>query len=379
MRPGTISVCHVASGDRWAGAEVQIAALTKALARRGQFDLSAILLNEGRLAQEIRSCGILVKIIPESARSFLGVLREAKAFLREKVVQVLHSHRYKENILAGLLARQCNVPVLVRTQHGLPEPFRGVRDVRQRFLQRLDLFVARRATDCVISVSEEMRCELALLIPDRKIRVIPNGIDLEFVRSEFSPQQAKRRLGIPEEARVVGVASRLDPIKRLDLFLAAARETARHLPGARFVIAGEGGEEAGLRRQARELGLEAEVSFLGHRNDVYDVIRSFDVLVLCSDHEGLPTVLLEALQLGVPVVARRVGGIGEVIENQRTGVLLDSADPSALAEACLRLLSDENLRQRLLEAGSLLVAERYDSRKAAAEVAELYRSLCEAR
>ena len=374
-----IAVCHVASGDRWAGAEVQIATLLKTLVRRGEFELSAILLNEGRLAQEVRNCGIPVAVIPETRRTIFGILREAKRFLSGKAVKVLHSHRYKENLLAALLARQCNVPVLVRTQHGLPEPFRGFRNLKQQLLQRLDMFVARRATDGVIGVSEEMRRRLMPLIPEGKIYVIPNSIDLDCVDSELSPEQAKSRLGIPAGAPVIGAAGRLDPIKRLDLFLAAAQEIARQLPEARFVIGGEGAEEAKLRRLASDIGLAAQALFLGHRNDVYDVLRSFDILVLCSDHEGLPTVLLEALQLGVPVVARRVGGIGEVIEDRGTGLLVDSADASALAEACVLLLRDAELRQRLREAGSLRVSEQYDSSKAAAAVAALYGSLCEAR
>ncbi|MBZ5561099.1 MAG: GT4 family glycosyltransferase PelF [Acidobacteriia bacterium] len=376
LKPARISVCHVASGDRWAGAEVQVATLLKALAARKEFKLSAILLNAGRLAAEIEGCGIPVGIIPESRTGFLSILRQAERIVEGQGLQILHSHRYKENLLAAWLARKCGVPVLVRTQHGLPEPFHGFRNIKQRFLQRLDTFVARRATDCVISVSEEMRRRLTQEIPQEKVRTIPNSISLECVRSEFSAQEAKRQLGIPEDAPVIGIVGRLDRIKRVDLFLAAGREIVRQLPPTRFVIAGEGREEVELRKLARDLGLENQALFLGHRDNIHDVLRSFDILVLCSDHEGLPTVLLEALHLGVPVIARRVGGIGEVIENRRTGVLLDSDRASALAEACLQLLRDNDLRRNLQVAGRLRVSEQYDSGKAAANIAALYHSLC---
>ncbi len=376
LKPARISVCHVASGDRWAGAEVQVATLLKALAARQEFNLSAILLNAGRLASEIEGCGIPVALIPESQTGFLSIRKHAERFLAGRSVQILHSHRYKENLLAAWLARKCGIPVLVRTQHGLPEPFHGYRNLKHRFLHRLDTFVARRATDCVISVSEELRSRLIRDLPSDKISTIPNSVSLGGVRSPLSPEEAKRRLGIPEGAAVVGIVGRLEPIKRIDLFLAAGREIARQLPATRFVIAGEGSENARLRKLAHDLNIADHVFFLGHRDDIYDVLRSFDILVICSDHEGLPTVLLEALHLGVPVVARRVGGIGEVIEDRQTGMLLDSNQPSALAQACLQLLRDNDLRRVLQAAGRVRVREQYDSGEAAAKVAALYRSLC---
>ena len=372
-----LSVCHVASGDRWAGAEVQIASLLKLLAREERLQLSAVLLNPGRLAEAIESHGIPVRVIPEREHNFLGIVRAASSFLKDRRVQILHSHRYKENLLATLLARRCRVPYMVRTQHGLPEPLQGYRALKQGFVQTLDRFVARHATDRIISVSAEMTRHLTRHLNPQKIVTIPNGIDLEGVRSRLTAEEAKARLGIAPGCQVIGTAGRLEPVKRLDMFIGAAAEVAARRPDTRFVIVGEGREDARLKALAQELGIESQVLFLGHRDDTYDVLRAFDILVLSSDHEGLPMVLLEALCLGVVVVARAVGGIPEVIQSGVNGILVDSGDPRSLADACVQVLADRARSQRLVEAGIKSVTGGYAAVMAADQVTRLYFSLLE--
>ena len=208
---------------------------------------------------------------------------------------------------------------------------------------------------------------------------IYNGIDTSQVHTTLTKAEAKRRLAIPESYSVLGVAARLEPIKRLDIFLAAADQIATRLPHTRFVVAGEGSEEGRLRELARTSQLQGRVLFLGHRSDIYDVLRSFDVFVLCSDHEGMPMALLEALWLGVPVVARRVGGIPELIEDGVTGTLVESAEVAALAKACLEILADQERRKLVTLAGTNLVKEKFDAACTAEEVLKLYLSLCGAK
>lgn len=300
-----IVVCHIASGDLWAGAEAQITTTLRNLSHQEQLRLSAIVLNPGRLAEEIQRCGIETKVIPENQASFLQVLSDSASFLKGREVNILHSHRYKENLLAALLAWKCRIPFVVRTQHGLPEPLLGLRRSKQRCIQWIDRIVARYATDRVISVSSEMSLHLSSQMNSQKIVVIPNAVDPAVVHSNLNIAEAKNRLGIPETCRVIGAAGRLEPIKRLDIFLNAAKLISAERPDTKYVIAGEGREEARLRTLTRSLGLCDSVLFLGHRSDIYDVLRALDILVLCSDHEGLPVVLLESLCIGVVVVAQR--------------------------------------------------------------------------
>ena len=371
----TLRVCHIASGDRWAGAEVQLSALLNGLHQLPSLELSAIFLNEGRPAAEARQLGIDVCVLDEGTHSFFQILAEATRFLAGKRISVLHSHRYKENLLAAMLARRCRVAVHVSSQHGAPEPFKGWSGLKQGAIRALDRQVAIRATDRIISVSEELREQLIHSIPPEKVVTIHNGIDEKKVFSRFTPAQAKERLGIAPGSPVVGLAGRLDPIKRLDLFLMAARKISEQLPNARFVVAGDGAEAVRLRELATRLGLDEITLFLGHRDDIFDVIRALDIFVFCSDHEGLPMALLETLYLGVPVVARPVGGIAEVIQDGVSGVCVKSADPGELAAACVSLLRDDPRRAALARAGAALVAAEFTARHAAEQTAGVYHSL----
>ncbi|MBI4167038.1 MAG: glycosyltransferase family 4 protein [Acidobacteria bacterium] len=374
-KPKPIAVCHIASGDLWAGAERQIATLLKHLARLETLRIVAIVLNPGRLVAEIEAAGIEVKVIPEKECSFLQILGKSVRFLRGREIRVMHSHRYKENLLAALLAWRCGAPFVVRTQHGMPEPFEGIKRIKAALIRHLDRCVASTATHRVISVSHDMREHLTKIFPSERIISIHNGIDLQEVDSRLGPRDAKAALGIPENVCVIGTVGRLEPIKRLDIFLMAARHIVAQLSRVRCLIVGEGSDEGRLREMVHHAGLQDKVLFLGHRNDVYDVMRALDVFVLCSDHEGLPMSLLEAQYLGATVVARSVGGIKEVVQHGRTGLLLETSDPRELAEACLSVLRNESWRRRLASHGSAFVAENFSATQTADSVARLYVSL----
>ena len=374
--PKTISVCHVLSGDCWAGAEVQAATLIRELCRADNLNVSAIVLNEGRLAHELRQAGAEVKVIPEAQKSFPRILAEAIAFVREQRVQILHSHRYKENLLSHLLALRCRIPVTVQTKHGMPEPFKGWKSLRQFFQQQIDRWGARIASDAVIAVSAEMAVPLRHTYGSRKVVTIRNGIDTATVVSRFSRAEAKVNIGC-HPGPVIGIVGRLEPIKRVDLFLEMAKIVAANLPGAQFVVAGEGSLHQSLIHSARVAGLEGNVLFLGYREDIHDVLRALDVLVMCSDHEGLPMVLLEAMWLGIPVVGRAVGGICEVLDDSRNGLSVSSAAPEVLADACMRLLGDRLLADRLCLNAAQAVQREFSVERNAGSILRLYRSLYE--
>ncbi len=371
--PQRASVCHLISGDRWAGAESQAAGLLRALSDRQDVQVSAIVLNEGRLAEELRHMDIEVSVIPEDQNSFREILSKAERILRQQQPEVLHSHRYKENLLSLLLARRCGVPFTVRTQHGFPEPFQGLSNLRHTALQLLDRVTGRLWADLVIGVSTEMMPRLRCTYGRRAVRV-RNGIDLSAVHSTLSREQARIKLGLPASAPVIGLVGRLEPIKRGDLFLHSASLFKQDVPEAHFVIVGSGSQKHLLKHQAATAGLGDCTHFLGHREDVYDVLKALDVLVICSDHEGLPIGLLEALWLGVPVVARGVGGILEVLGNDDCG-LVTTSSPEHIAHACHRILHDSVLRGHLRRNAERRVFEEYSLPWSADGVVYLYREL----
>lgn len=371
-----ISVCHVIEGGAWAGAEVQVATLLRALSKCPDISLHAIVLQEGRLADELRTFGVDVQIVSERQRSFPRVISECSEFLKRKNIQILHSHNYKENLVALLLSRICNVPHLVRTEHGHPEPYSAVRNPKHWCVLAANRIAAKYTAARIVSVSSDLGEFWMRHVDPQKVTILRNGVDLERVRSSFSPAEAKQRLGISEDSFVVGVAARLECIKRHDLFLATASYLAQRIPNSNFVIAGGGRQKESLRRLILESGLQNRVALLGERNDVYDVLRAMDILLVCSDHEGIPMVMLEAMALGVTVVSRKVGGIPEVIRDGVNGILVPSDDPEELARACMSIFQEPSLRANLRQTAQDEIHRRYSADENAETMVELYRSLC---
>ncbi len=365
-----LSICHIATADLWAGAEVQIANLVARLSREPDFSIFVIALGEGRLADELREADIEVNVIPQPHRRFLACYRQAYGFLRGKSVDIIHSHKSKENVLAFLLAKTAGIPCMVRTQHGIPE-LKTLKDHVACGLERLTL----GSVSQVLNGSSDLGRRTARHFDPSKVKVVHNAINLEQVTSALSREAAKRNLGIPEDALLVGTAARLEPVKRIDIFLDTARQISCELPNVFFVVSGDGSERERLEQRVRGTAFEPRVRFLGHRNDVYDIVRAMDLLLITSDHEGLPTVLLEAMALGTLVASRKVGGIPEVIADQVTGVLVDSGDPRAIAQACLPLLTNSSVARRLAQAAREKVIESFSADANAAKVAQVYRWL----
>jgi glycosyltransferase involved in cell wall biosynthesis len=343
--------------------------LLRQLASGTALTLSAIVLGEGRLGEELTNAGIETAVIPHASGRFLASFSVASRYLRDRKIDVLHSHKSKEKLLALLLAARFRVPFLVRTQHGMPEP----RTLKDRVVYRMERMTARHVSR-VVCVSDDLKRRLDSKISSQNITVIRNAIDLARVRSAFTIAEAKMRLAISPERPVVGIVGRLEAVKRVDLFLEVARRLSRQVPSACFVIAGVGREEASLRESLRGSDLERRTLFLGERDDIYDVLRAMDLLMITSDHEGIPTVLLEALALEVPVVARDVGGIGEVISDNVSGRLVKSADAETMASVSLPLLGAGALRSRLI-ANGVRTVQRFSAEANAASYMHLYQSL----
>jgi glycosyltransferase involved in cell wall biosynthesis len=184
----------------------------------------------------------------------------------------------------------------------------------------------------------------------------------------------REELGIPSDAPVVGTVANFKTHKRLDRLLFAAERVRDEVPDVRFILVGQGPLEGELRRLANERGLNDIVIFTGFREDAPRVASTFDVFALSSEHEGLSIALVEALALGRPSVVPRVGGLAEVIEDKKQGILVPDGDVSSLANGITRLLRDPTLRAEMGEAGRAR-ARIFDIRRAVARMEEVYQEL----
>ena len=374
--PRRLRVCHVMSADLWAGAEVQVATVASYLVDAPELDLTAVLLNDGPLAAELRRLGVPVTVIDERTNNALEILTALTRYFRARPVDVVHTHRGKDTVLGALAARLAGVRGLVRTVHGHREPMRGWDRVKFGVYEALDTWTLRCFADRVVAVSRRLARSLddggygpGTVVP------IPNGVDVERIRSSRPREDVRRALGIDPMAGVIGIVGRLTPVKGHDLFLRAARHILDEAPRTRFLIVGDGPLRTELERTARELGVAEACVFAGARMDVYDLVGAMDAFVLSSLHEGSPMALLEAMALGTPVVATAVGGVPEILAQGTTGLLVGGQDANGLAAACLELLGDPERARAMAERARRVAADKFSHRRCGAALVGTYHAV----
>lgn len=330
-----LKVLHVASGDLWAGAEAQIYTLLYTLASRfSDVQVVVALMNEGELADRLRQRGIEVHVFDERKLGSVDILMGLRRLMRAWHPDIVHTHRIKENILGALANRTTWKVPCVRTAHGASERARGLRETLLLFFDR---WCARHLQQRIIAVSADLARQLAMTFAASHIAVIENGIDSEEVRLQVHPVDF--RLRAPHGVHV-GLAGRLVAVKRVDLFIAMAALLQRRHPGTpwHFHVFGDGPLRVAVEVQARlENGLE--VTFHGHRSDIVACLAALDVLVMCSDHEGMPMTALESMAVGTRIVAHAVGGLVEVLTDMNSAKLVEEQSPDAYAEAVWDIVS----------------------------------------
>lgn len=262
-------------------------------------------------------------------------------------VAVLHAHGGAAALVACPAARLAGVPAVVVTAHGsirLGPPWR----------QRVSVAAQRgamRLADRVIAVADYLRSELLALnlVKPERVVTIYNGIDAAAFGSQEDRVEVRRQLGLTEEQPVIGTIARLAPQKGVDCLLRAVALLRGSGHRVVPVIVGDGPLREELERLARDLDVPAV--FLGYRCDVAELLAAFDLFVLPSLTEGLPLVILEALAAGCPVVASKVGGVPEAVDDGRTGWLVAPDEPAALARALSDALGDRRRAAAMAAAG----------------------------
>jgi glycosyltransferase involved in cell wall biosynthesis len=282
------------------------------------------------------------------------ILPDLVALARARRARVLHVHGYASADFGRLAARRVGAALVLHEHFADPRmpPYQALAD-------RLLAGLTHRA----IAVSGSTRDFLVRRrhVPASRVRLIWNGAPLD----EFAPVAAetaravRAELGIDTAAPVVGAVARLSPQKGHRYLLDAAARVLRVRPEARFLLAGDGDQEAALRRQAAELGIAAAVVFAGHRSDVPALLGAMDVVCISSTYEGTPLSLFEAMASAKAIVATAVDGCREVLEHGVSALLVPPREPMPLAEALLRVLGDPALRASLA-AGARAASRRYD-------------------
>lgn len=367
MKTKKLRVMHVAEDLGVGGLERVVATLCRAV-DPSRFESAVLCLREmGPFADELREQGFSVSLLPNTSgrTDYLSFLKVAR-FLREREVDVVHSHNTHAFIDGGLGAALSGVRTVVHTDHARSFPDKRRYMVAEHLLSHL----AYRVVGVSSHTSENLvRYER---ISPRKLTVIPNGIDGSHADRPVDVAAKRRDLGIAASGPVIGVGARLMEQKGIEFLLRAMPALLARFPDLTLVVAGEGPLAESLKGLAADLGVADHVRFAGVRLDLAELLHVFDVFVLPSVWEGLPMVILEALAAGCPVVASDVGGVGTAVEDGVNGALVPPRDPNALAAAVARLLTSPALRARFGEAGRRVFRERFSASAMARRYEALY-------
>jgi glycosyltransferase involved in cell wall biosynthesis len=271
------------------------------------------------------------------------ILRLAR-LMREREVDAIVSVGAGDKMFWGrIAARLAKVPVVLCAIHSTGWP-----DAIGRLNRMLT-----RWTDVFIALAEPHRRYLIdeVGLPDEKVRIIPNGIDVDRFHVRPPNENLRRQLRLPIGSPVAGIVARLRCEKNIELFLDVAGQVRNESPDARFLIVGDGPDRAALEERSRRLGLFDCVQFLGNRWDIPELLSLMDVFLLTSHNEASPVSIREAFALSKPVVATRVGSVGEVVTDGQNGYLVAAGDANGMSRRVLELFRDPGLARALGRAG----------------------------
>lgn len=334
------TILHLIETSGPGGAERMLISLVEALPKH-EYRSLVCLLKEGWLNQELQRRGVETVVIPQPRSVDVNWLWAVWHLVRTRHIDLMHSHEFAMNTYGSLISLIAGIPQIA-TVHGKNYYYK-------RWYRRLAYrFVARHGR--MVAVSEDCRRFLSdnVGVPLEKILTIYNGIPTErYEPSSSIRTDIRSALGVTSDQPVIGTVGNLYPVKGQTYLVQAMSVIVRHWPDCRLIIAGRGELESVLKREAKELGIERNVMFLGYRPDVPELLQAVDIFVLPSLSEGLSLSILEAMAAAKPVVATAVGGNPEVILNSETGYLVPSANPAALAEKIIALLQDPLLAQEI--------------------------------
>ncbi len=293
-------------------------------------------------------------------------------FFRRHRFDVVHANTVKMNHLGRWIALAARIPCIIASEDNLC--------LNRSWKTRAEERILAGLGDGVVMISDAVAKSFVEVegLPVEKVHTIYYGLPLDGLlrhrRTAAELAEKRRKLGIPD-GPLVACAARLHFSKSLDTLIRAAEKVVKAIPNVQFILAGDGDERVALEKLRDERKLQGHFHLVGARDDIYDIFQMADIVTLCSLWEGLGFSLMEAMAFGKPVVGTDVAGINEIIVHDRNGVLVPKESVEGLAGALIRVLRNEAVAGRMGRESVAVVQERFDVRKNAQQLIDLYQSV----
>ncbi|MBV9867583.1 MAG: glycosyltransferase family 4 protein [Abitibacteriaceae bacterium] len=337
--------------------------------------------HEGNMLDLMGKTAVRPLIIPSLGREIspsndLRTLYQVARLMRQYKPDIVHTHTAKAGFVGRMAARLAHVPIIVHTFHG--NVFRGYFSPKKtKLFIDIEKFLGG-FTDRIIVLSDQQRQEILSLGIGRadQYQIIPLGLNLTpFLEADTLRGQLRAELQVGPDVPLVGIVARLVPIKAIHFFIEAAKKVLATHPHALFLIVGDGELRTELETQAKALGVDKAVKFMGFRGDLPRIYADLNCSVLCSLNEGLPVAVIEALAAARPVVATDVGGVKDLIGSNETGWLVPAQNVDALAQAINEALANPALAAQRAQAGREHVYPALDIKRLVGDIETLYLDL----
>jgi len=334
----------------------------------------------GIFEKRLTEVGIKINPVDMTNRYNLKTISQLKKIIKKRDVQIVHSQGGRADFFARIAAKITRVPITVSSIAMLVEGY-DVSLLKKGLYVLMDRW-PEKYVDKFIVLSEPLRKALIEKhkIPSEKIVKIYNGIEIE----EYNPDlkelrnkmlEVREELGLKNDVPTIGAIGRLVWQKGFEYLIRAAPEVLKECPAARFLIVGEGPLKDKLKMISERLKIADRIFFTGFRSDVKEILTSIDVLAMPSLLEGLPMVLLEGMAMAKPIVATRIDGITEVLENGKTGLLVPAKNPQGLAAAITGILNDKAKANLFGQNARKAVKEKFSVKKMVEQTEGTYEKL----
>ncbi|MCJ7497532.1 MAG: glycosyltransferase family 4 protein [candidate division Zixibacteria bacterium] len=322
---------------------------------------------EGELTSELRKRNIKILWFKESTQTYdYKFLKNIIQLIKLNRIDLIHSHTWGTDFYGYWATKILKIP-MISTIHNRYYIFEKW---SRRFSYKI--FISQVKKIVVVSKDIQNLLREELKLSPQKVKLIYNGIDTHKFENKKDFKPLRKELNLSEEELILGNVGNLREVKDHHTLILSFHRIASIFPRAKLLIVGEGELKSSLVKLCSELGLESRVLFLGHRDDVPQILKLMDIFILSSHSEGCSISVLEAMASGKPVIATRVGGNPELVLEGKTGFLVPPAEPEKLAEKILSLLKNEDLRLKMGDEGRRKVKEKFSLETMIKNYEELY-------